>query len=155
MASSLSFRFRDKDVPVRYPSAISDDTAKLALKSEIFVEWYNRCEKKHGDKQIEIHSVELQSVDMFGPRVGFVKIKADCTLVDGATHHQHRLPGICFLRGGAVGILVALVCEEEGGKVYSLLVDQPRYVHISWRLVIRIWRSSTRWSVFRLVQCPA
>lgn len=56
--------------------------------------------------------------------VGFVKIKADCTLVDGATHHEARLPGICFLRGNAVTILVAL--HTEDGQVYSLLVDQPR-----------------------------
>jgi hypothetical protein len=58
-------------------------------------------------------------------RVGFVKIKADCTLVDGKTHHKHPLPGICLLRGGAVAIFVALVCEDDG-KIYSLLVEQPR-----------------------------
>ena len=63
----------------------------------------------------------------FGTRVGFVKIKADCTLIDGVTKHENRLPGICFLRGGSVAILVALVCEDEGNKVYSLLVEQPRY----------------------------
>ena len=55
-----------------------------------------------------------------------MKIKADCTLIDGETHHEHRLPGICFLRGDAVAVLVALICEEEDGKVFSLLVDQPR-----------------------------
>ena len=77
-------------------------------------------------KRIELESVEIQNVDMFGPRVGFVKIKADSTLVDGITHHQHRLPGICFLRGGAVTILVVLICEELDGQVFSVLVDQPR-----------------------------
>ena len=59
--------------------------------------------------------------------MGFVKIKADCRLVDGTTQHEHRLPGICFLRGNAVAILLALFCDD--GKTYSLLVEQPRYVH--------------------------
>jgi diketogulonate reductase-like aldo/keto reductase len=58
-------------------------------------------------------------------RVGFIKIKSVCTLVDGDTHHEHNLPGICFLRGNAVSIFVALHCIETG-SVYSLLVDQPR-----------------------------
>jgi ADP-sugar diphosphatase len=40
------------------------------------------------------------------------------------------LPGICFLRGNAVSILVALFCSTEDGakedEVYSLLTEQPR-----------------------------
>jgi ADP-sugar diphosphatase len=76
-------------------------------------------------------------------RIGFVKIKSDCTLVEevdgkntnditssGATDTatttttiSHRLPGICFLRGNAVSVLVALFCEDS---CYSLLVEQPR-----------------------------
>jgi hypothetical protein len=62
-------------------------------------------------------------------RAGFVKINADCALVDGETHHEHRLPGICFLRGDSVAILVALICADENNKAYSLLVKQPRYEH--------------------------
>jgi ADP-sugar diphosphatase len=63
--------------------------------------------------------------------VGFVKIKTDCTLSDGKKNKDHeslqqpRLPGICFLRGNGVAILVALFCEETG-QVFSLLVEQPR-----------------------------
>ena len=59
-------------------------------------------------------------------KVGFVKVKADCRLIDGRNHHEHRLPGICFLRGAAVAILIGLYCDD--GKTYSLLVEQPRYV---------------------------
>jgi len=53
-----------------------------------------------------------------------MKIKTHTTLSDGDTEHDKPLPGICFLRGNAVSILVALFCED--GKVYSLLTDQPR-----------------------------
>jgi ADP-sugar diphosphatase len=49
------------------------------------------------------------------------------------THHESRLPGICFLRGHAVSIFVALFCDEiadDGSTIvekrYSLLVEQPR-----------------------------
>jgi len=53
--------------------------------------------------------------------VGFVKIKAHCTLPGD----DQPLPGICFLRGDGVTILVALFCQDDG-SVYSLLVDQAR-----------------------------
>jgi len=53
-----------------------------------------------------------------------MKIKTHTTLTDGETVHDNPLPGICFLRGNAVSILVALFCED--GHVYSLLTDQPR-----------------------------
>ena len=65
--------------------------------------------------------------------VGFIKINSDCTLTD-PNGDQIRLPGICFLRGVAVTILVALFCgndyDENGGEQqqqqYALLVEQPR-----------------------------
>jgi ADP-sugar diphosphatase len=69
--------------------------------------------------------------------VGFLKVKADAFLVTEYALDEHnsdqrpalpppqRLPGICFLRGHAVTILIALHCPEENG-VYGLLVDQPR-----------------------------
>lgn len=59
--------------------------------------------------------------------VGFIKIKSDCTLGNDLVEvkQPHHLPGICFLRGDGVSILIALHCPEED-TVYSLLVDQPR-----------------------------
>ena len=43
---------------------------------------------------------------MFGPRVGFIKFKADIVNEEGSF-----LPGIVFMRGGAVTMLVILDCE--------------------------------------------
>jgi ADP-sugar diphosphatase len=124
--ADLSFPFRGRRVPVTKSDGVTTNDATLSVDSDPFKTWYLNCERETKDnKSIEIHSVELQSVDLFGARrVGFIKINSECTLVDGDTHHEHRLPGICFLRGNAVTILVALFCED--GSTYSLLVDQPR-----------------------------
>lgn len=122
----LRFKFREHEIPVSYLSSISADVAELALKSKIFNTWVERCEKEEDGKRIELHSVEIQHVDMFGPRVGFIKINANSTLVDGSSNTNNRLPGICFLRGGSVSILLALICHELDDQVFSLLVEQPR-----------------------------
>jgi ADP-sugar diphosphatase len=65
--------------------------------------------------------------------VGFIKLKSHCTLVDENQEISKPLPGICFLRGHAVSILVALFCTDDNANesnnnpsVYSLLVEQPR-----------------------------
>jgi hypothetical protein len=64
---SLFFTFRGKKVPVTHP-AVDLVQAQMAVASEPFTKWYRRCEKPQGQKQIEIHSVEIQSVDLFGAR---------------------------------------------------------------------------------------
>uniref|UniRef100_A0A7S3P4I3 Nudix hydrolase domain-containing protein n=1 Tax=Amphora coffeiformis TaxID=265554 RepID=A0A7S3P4I3_9STRA len=123
--STLSFPFRGRQVPVTVASSVPAEHAVAALQSQPFQTWYQRCEQSgsSSDKHLEIHSVEIQSVDMFGARkVGFIKIKSDCTLTD-TSGETVRLPGICFLRGNAVTILVALFCQDEQ---YALLVEQPR-----------------------------
>jgi hypothetical protein len=122
----LTFLFRDHEIPVSYLSGISHDTAQLALESHLFKTWVARCEREKDGKRIDLHSVEIQHVDLFGSRVGFVKIHAESTLSDGITNNKSRLPGICFLRGGSVAVLMALICRELDGEVFSLLVDQPR-----------------------------
>lgn len=71
----LSFTFRQSTVPVTYPASISQQVAQLAVDSEIFKTWVERCEREHQGKKISLHSVEIQSVDLFGPRYGKKKSK--------------------------------------------------------------------------------
>ena len=73
------------------------------------------------DSQFLIKRIHVQSVDMFGPNVGFVKFKAGC--FDRVSNTF--LPGIMFMRGGSVGILTILVAEETGEE-FTLAVVQPR-----------------------------
>jgi len=66
---------------------------------------------------LDLKKIHIQGVDMFGPRVGFIKLAADVKK-DGKT-----VPGIVFLRGGAVAILTILVNKS---KEYTVLTNQPR-----------------------------
>ena len=68
--------------------------------------------------RFRIKSVHIQSLDKFGPKVGFIKFKADVT-----DTKDKFLPGIVFARGGAVAVLLVLLCE---GKEYAVLTVQPR-----------------------------
>ncbi|KAI0397679.1 hypothetical protein F5Y17DRAFT_320423 [Xylariaceae sp. FL0594] len=78
-----------------------------------------------------LQSIEIQSVDMWGARVGFLKLKAD--IRNGAGEH---LGGSVFLRGPAVAMLVMLIPddapttttagEEAEEERYVVLTKQPR-----------------------------
>jgi ADP-sugar diphosphatase len=83
-----------------------------ALKSPLLLNWASTVQP-----DIKVEKVIVSSIDYFGPRVGFLKIEAV------AFYHGVKIPGICFLRGGAVSILVLLECE---GQTYLILTRQPR-----------------------------
>lgn len=69
------------------------------------------------DEELVIKDVNIQNVDMFGSRVGFIKFVAN------AEFHGRRIPGVVFMRGGAVSVLPILHCD---GKKWVLCVVQPR-----------------------------
>ena len=60
---------------------------------------------------------------MFGPRVGFLKFRSTAKVNAGGEKGVITVPGIVFMRGGAVGVLVILECD---GKEYTLLTNQAR-----------------------------
>jgi len=58
-------------VPVTYDEGhIYGQLAQRAVDSDLFVNWVERCERPSPDgrRRIEIRSVELQGVDLFGSR---------------------------------------------------------------------------------------
>ena len=87
---------------------------KVALESNQFTNW---LEEVKNDGMLDLRSVHFQSVDMFGPRAGFVKWKS--TIYMG----EVCLPGIVFARGGSVAVMPVLECN---GEEYTLLCVQPR-----------------------------
>ncbi len=86
----------------------------VAVKAKPFTDWLAQVDRT----RFNLRSVCFQSVDMFGPRVGFIKFK--CDVVDSTGRF---IPGVIFARGGAVAILAVVRCE---GKEYAVMTVQPR-----------------------------
>lgn len=90
------------------------------MESSKFCEWFEALKLKCEEEGWTAKRITVQSIDMFGKKVGFAKLKVDIVDRDGV-----RLPGIVFMRGASVAILVILVCIEENSE-YVLLTVQPR-----------------------------
>lgn len=85
--------------------------------SSIFHNW-----KLNLDKNFKVISIHFQSIDMFGKdKIGFIKMKVD--IIDRISNDV--IPGICFLRGGSVAVLV-LIKSRQTDKIYTVLTSQPR-----------------------------
>lgn len=85
-----------------------------AINAKVFTDWLKSLDRKRFD----VNWVLFQSLDAFGPRVGFLKWKTDLYDCQGKF-----LPGIVFARGGAVAVLAVLECE---GDEHVILTVQPR-----------------------------
>jgi ADP-sugar diphosphatase len=83
--------------------------------SQAFNDWCNTI-----DAEFVVKQITVQSVDMFGPRMGFVKFKGDITDEQGRV-----IPSIVFMRGASVGMLIVITCEEDK-RQYTVLTVQPR-----------------------------
>ncbi|CAL1148561.1 unnamed protein product [Cladocopium goreaui] len=113
-------------VLVEAEANVSPALLEQALSFVPFQDWLRKLQR-HRDS-FRLQRVTVQSVDMFGKKVGFVKLKSEVYDRDG-----DPLAGICFLRGGSVAVLVIL--ESESGKEYCLQVRidnvctvQPQYM---------------------------
>ena len=104
-----TFKINNTVVPVEAAHGID---LQRCIDSQLFKDWASSM-----DAELKVEAIRVQSVDYFGSRVGFLKIETVTTF------HGQRIPGICFLRGGAVSILVILQCEDEEWVVCT---RQPR-----------------------------
>lgn len=106
----------DDDRADRSPvNVVPKDVLDKAVASKPFQNWLASV----GDRYV-VKSVKFQSVDLFGPQknVGFIKFVAEVF-----DTNDKFIPGIVFMRGGAVGMLPVLNCN---GKKYTILTVQPR-----------------------------
>jgi len=93
-----------------------------------FREWLQAFSDEQTKRQGEVivKELKIQSLDIFGSgKIGFLKFKADVELVETGK----KLPGIVFLRGGAVGILFVLRSidpKSNGAVEHVLLTTQAR-----------------------------
>jgi ADP-sugar diphosphatase len=95
-------------------SELSPELVSAALDSQKMKTWIENC----NDSDFNVNSVEIQSVDMFGKNVGFVKFKAEVTC------RGNPVPGIVFMRGASVAVLIILSCN---GERYILCTKQARF----------------------------
>jgi ADP-sugar diphosphatase len=105
--------------PYKVPVYVTGTAASLTEEQLMtFAPLWNWSNKM--DPALYVESVTVTDVHWFGPRIGFMTIKTVTRLMG---EHGPALPGIIFLRGGSVAMLVVLRCE---GRKYVLLVKQPR-----------------------------
>ena len=106
----------------KVPLTTEDLTVDLqkVLEADVFREWVASID---GDEKLFVTAIEVQSVDMFGPRIGFIKFKSRALVNIGGDEGVVEVPGIVFMRGGAVGVLVILECE---GEEHTILTYQAR-----------------------------
>lgn len=125
--------FKSQPIPVTYQSYIEESAVKLALSGVPFQEWLKQLETQ---QNLNLKSILIQNIDMFGPRVGFLKFKGEVTKtvsteqvdlngVKTFLREEKQIPNIVFMRGGSVAILVVLITPKN--KRYSLLTRQARF----------------------------
>ncbi len=115
----VQLSIKGRPVPV---TGVPDELKPEVLGSVMFTEWRDRL-----GPGFVVKSIEFQSIDMFGPRPGFLKFKADVTGPDGKF-----IPGVVFMRGGCVAILPILECD---GVEYTIVTHQRRFASGYYDLV--------------------
>ncbi|KAI1852008.1 hypothetical protein JX266_002861 [Neoarthrinium moseri] len=110
-----------------------------------FIKWLTQLEKslklqseqshQFHDEPYKLFKIDVQSFDQFGSRLGFLKLKAEIKKENphDPADKNHPLPGIVFLRGPAVAMLIVLTPDdvEKGSKQEEedrqiILTIQPR-----------------------------
>ncbi|KAG0355481.1 hypothetical protein BC939DRAFT_524682 [Gamsiella multidivaricata] len=73
---------------------------------------------------VKVHKVEVNNVDYFGKKVGFANIAVDAELTESGA----KPPGLVFMRGGAVAVLLVLRSKQPSGAVseHVVLTKQAR-----------------------------
>lgn len=109
------------DFKVELFSCVSDELTTAAIKSNNFVKWCNKMIPEVTNQNIVISKITIQSVDK---DVEFIKFVAD--IKDGITGLP--VPGIVFMRGSRVAILIILKVQNDNGDYdkYVVLAVQRR-----------------------------
>jgi ADP-sugar diphosphatase len=102
---------------------VSNERLELIFSMKAFHDWLHNFDPEFFN-QCTFTKILIQSIDIFGERVGFLKFNTDirynaqCGDLAGKA-----VPGIVFMRGPAVAMLIVLRCEE---KHYALTTIQSR-----------------------------
>jgi len=96
---------------------IEESVYQKIIKSDKFLRWVSEMEKSR--EEMVLSEIHIQSHDMFGPNLGFLKFTAHVkNAVSGRAYNS-----IVFMRGDAVAVLVILIVS---GRKYIVVTKQPR-----------------------------
>lgn len=110
--SSVIVSVNGNDVPVMSPNPELD--IAFCVKATPFVNWIATL-----DRGLDVSKIIIHGADYFGSRIGFLKLEA-VTKCNG-----NPVPGIIFMRGGAVSILLILHCRDQGWIVCTRQARVP------------------------------
>ena len=110
-SSPVTVVIRGSNVPVSGPP---DLDLAFCVQATPFVNWVSTL-----DPGLDVSEIKIQGVDYFGKRIGFLKLEA-VTKCNG-----NPVPGIIFMRGGAVSILLILHCRDQGWIVCTRQARVP------------------------------
>ncbi|KAE9365249.1 hypothetical protein N431DRAFT_446928 [Stipitochalara longipes BDJ] len=128
-----TFTLPDTDVSIRLVDGL---TKEQLLEFPAFKNWMKTLQSnlslQKSNPSHEFHKspyslkhIQIQAIDRFGPRIGFMKIHATVANSEG-----EFLPGAIFLRGASVGMLVVLqpddMPEISQEEKHVVLTVQPR-----------------------------
>jgi ADP-sugar diphosphatase len=92
----------------------------IALKASLASQ--AQADHRFHEAPYKLRSIKIQSVDRFGPtKIGFVKLFADIRNDNG-----DFLPGVVFLRGGSVAILMILRPRDSENERWVIMTEQAR-----------------------------
>jgi len=120
-------------IPITFSSGIAEDVINKVVESlsqpnSKFNKWYFKCI----DNNIDIRSVKIDAVTMFGPNVGFLYLTADSRVIKNKeTEEMQQLPGVTFIRGDAVCCL--FVIKNTTNDTYNMVLVEQARVPISQR----------------------
>lgn len=97
-------------------------TWKSALLANLELQYSNENHAFH-KTPFTLKSIEVQSVDRFGDRIGFLKLKS---IIQCDTQDLPDLPGIALLRGGSVAVLMILRPKDSRDERWVIMTEQPR-----------------------------
>lgn len=119
------------DVIVKLPKNLSSDEL---MSYTPFKNWlstlHQSLQLQHDDTTHAFHDpptrfrlvqITVQSVDRFGENIGFMKM---ATLVQN--DQNEKLPGIVFMRGGSVAILMIIRPLDDEEERFVIMTQQPR-----------------------------
>lgn len=115
--TDTTISYAGRKFSITYAEHITPEERKLIPSEPKMFNWIQEFCENIGDKQV--HGIHVRLADWFGPkkagRLGFINMVVDVKNADGSF-----IPGITFIRGGAVAVLVTVTVKETGEQYYVL-----------------------------------